>query len=120
MYMYIHTHINKYKFKTKVLKKPREIAEGMMKKTFQDQPFDALLFVMKTPESSFWMKNCIIPLDVVFIKDGIVSKIHHSCPPCTTQFCKIYPGKGDLVMEFPGGTCKQLQIRRGDNVEFMQ
>jgi len=115
--LYIQTHINQYTFKTKVLRSPREIQMGMMGKKF-DEKFDALLFVMKTQESSFWMKNCIIPLDVIFVKNGKISKIHHNCPPCLTDECKTYPGKGDLVIEMLGGTCKKFNITRGKKVAF--
>uniref|UniRef100_A0A6C0B086 DUF192 domain-containing protein n=1 Tax=viral metagenome TaxID=1070528 RepID=A0A6C0B086_9ZZZZ len=118
MYMYIYTHINQATFKTKVLQKPREIAEGMMGKIFHGQPFEALLFVMKKSDSAFWMKNCIVPLDVVFIHDGKVSKIYHNCKPCTKDPCKTYPGTGNLVMELPGGTCKHLGIKNKTNVLF--
>lgn len=118
MYMYLITHIHSTSFVTKVLQRPGEIQEGMMGKTFRGQPFQALLFVMNRPESSFWMKNCIVPLDVVFIHDGKISKIHHSCKPCTTPTCQMYPGKGELVMEFPGGTCKSIGIKQGQKVVF--
>lgn len=115
--MYIQTHINQYTFNTKVLRSSKEIQLGMMGKKFNDN-FDALLFVMNTNESSFWMKNCIVPLDVIFIKNGKINKIYHNCPPCTTDDCKTYPGKGELVMEMPGGTCKMMKIKIGVNVDF--
>lgn len=115
--MYIQTHINQHIFKTKILRSPLEIQMGMMGKKFNGK-FDALLFVMNTHESSFWMKNCIVPLDVIFIKNGKISKIHHNCPPCVTNECKTYPGKGELVIEIPGGTCSSLNIKRGAKVEF--
>ena len=116
--MYIRTHINHHTFVTKVLQTPRQLAEGMMGKRF-DGKFHALLFVMDKPESSFWMSGCIVPLDVIFIQNGIISRIYHSCPPCVPGTkCKTYPGKGELVIEIPGGTCKELHIRRGDQVQF--
>jgi len=113
--MYIQTYINKYNFKTKVLTKPREIMLGMMGKKF-DNKFDALLFVMNTEFSSFWMKNCIVPLDIIFVKDGIIINIHHNCPPCNTEHCKTYFGVGNLILEMPGGTCNKLNIKKGDHV----
>ena len=118
--MYINTHINHHIFKTKLLKTPREIEQGMMGKRFTGL-FDALLFVMDNlniKESSFWMKNCIVPLDIVFIDDRKITKIYHDCKPCVTDECKHYPGKGNLVIELPGGTCKQLNIKKGQIVEF--
>ena len=113
--MYIQTHINHHTFKTKVLTKPREIMLGMMGRKFNGD-FGALLFVMNKPGSVFWMKNCIVPLDVIFIHNGKITKIYHNCPPCSSEQCMSYPGKGELVIEMLGGTCKALNIRRGASV----
>jgi uncharacterized membrane protein (UPF0127 family) len=119
--MYVTAHISNFEFKTKVLKTPNETRLGMMGKRFNGA-FDALLFVMTRAESTFWMKNCIVPLDVVFINKGIITKIHHNCPPCTAtttaKECISYPGVGNLVMELPGGECKRLRIRAGARVRF--
>ena len=117
--MYIQTHINKNIFKTKVLTGKEEIKLGMMGRKFTSQ-FDALLFVMDTPSSSFWMKNCIVSLDVIFIENGKITKIHHNCPPCpqNTNNCEMYEGNGNLVIEMLGGMCKKLNIRKGNIVTF--
>jgi hypothetical protein len=118
--MYIQTHINKHEYKTKVLTKPEDITLGMMGRKFTSQ-FDALLFVMNTQfPSSFWMKNCIVPLDVIFIQNGKITAIHHSCPPCTTLQCPTYAGTGNLVIEMPGGTCKKNGIKKGNLVTFIK
>jgi uncharacterized membrane protein (UPF0127 family) len=118
--MFIQAHINKYIFKTKVLQTANEIKQGMMGKQFTSD-FNALLFVLRNNNNtSFWMKNCIIPLDIIFIDDGKITRIHHNCPPCITDACKGYPGKGNLVLEMPGGTCKALNIKRGAKVEFIK
>lgn len=116
--MYVTARISNINFKTKVLKTPNEIRLGMMGKRF-NSAFDALLFVMNRTESAFWMKNCVVPLDVVFINNGIITKIHHNCPPCRAAAeCVTYPGVGNLVMELPGGECKRLRIRTGTRVSF--
>ncbi len=117
--MYLLANVdNGISMKTKVLTTKNAIAKGMMGRQFTKE-FFALLFVMGKDESSFWMKNCIVPLDVVFIKDSIVTKVHHSCPPCkSTSHCKSYHGVGDLVMELPGGSCKALSIVRGSKITF--
>lgn len=118
--MYVQTHINQHQFKTKVLQSQKEIMKGMMGKQFTGI-FDALLFIMDKLNSAFWMKNCIVPLDIVFIHNGKISKIYHNCPPCITEEkCITYPGKGELVMELPGGTCKTLNIKRGSKVSFFK
>ena len=51
-------------FKVKLCTTPSSITEGMMKKRF-DENFNGMLFIMpESTEQSFWMYNCIIPLDI--------------------------------------------------------
>ena len=122
--MYIHTRINQDIFKTKVLISDKEREKGMMGKTF-NSGFSAALFVMNANNNnnnnirhSFWMAGCIIPLDIIFVKNGKITRIHHSCPPCTSAPCRRYSGVGDYVIEMPGGTCKKMNIKRNTLVEF--
>ena len=130
MHMYIHTRINEDIFKTKVLISDKEREKGMMGKTF-NAGFSAALFVMNKNSHannnnltnhnirhSFWMAGCIIPLDIIFVKNGQITRIHHSCPPCTSAPCRTYSGVGDYVIEMPGGTCKRMNIKRNALVDF--
>ena len=67
--MYIS--INNNKFNCKVVSTPEKIRLGMMGQSFSN--FDGMLFVMpEDTTQSFWMKNCVVPLDIVFIKKNIV------------------------------------------------
>jgi uncharacterized membrane protein (UPF0127 family) len=109
--------INDKIFKVKVRNSPREIERGMMYKTF-DSSFNGMLFVMNSKEHSFWMKNCIIPLDIIFINGDKITKIHHNCPPCEDEPCKAYNGRGNYALELKGGTCKNLGIKTGDIVSL--
>lgn len=125
--MYIHTRINQDIFKTKVLISDKEREKGMMGKTF-NSGVSAALFVMNANNNnnqtnrnirhSFWMAGCIIPLDIIFVKNGKITRIHHSCPPCTSAPCRKYSGVGDYVIEMPGGTCKKMNIKRNALVDF--
>jgi uncharacterized membrane protein (UPF0127 family) len=129
MHMYVHTRINQDIFKTKVLISDKEREKGMMGKTF-NSGFSAALFVMNANNNnnnnpinhnirhSFWMAGCIIPLDIIFVKNGKITGIHHSCPPCTSAPCRKYSGVGDYVIEMPGGTCKKMNIKRNLVVDF--
>jgi len=110
--------INKNIFKVKTLTDKFSQAKGMMGKKF-DNGFDGLLFLMGGESQSFWMKNCIIPLDIIMIKNNKISKIHHNCPPCETEDCDSYVGKGNIVLELNGGTCERLGIKPGDSVEYI-
>ena len=111
--------INDNILKVKVSATPDSISKGMMGKKF-DESFDGMLFFMpNTSEQSFWMYNCIIPLDIIMIDGGEINVIHHSCSPCHNQSqCESYKGYGSEVLELPGGTCKSLDIKKGDRVSF--
>lgn len=110
-------NINDTKFKVKILTSDKEIERGMMGRNF-DKTFNGLLFMMNGPEHCFWMKNCITNLDIIFIKDDEITKIHHDCPPCLDNDCKNYCGIGDMVLEIQGGTCKRKGIEVGDVIEY--
>ena len=110
--------IGEHAFRVKTVRTPRAIARGMMGKTFEDIGADAMVFDMKKDgEHNFYMKNCIVPLDVLFVNDSTITKIHRNCPPCTTGGeCKTYAGRGNTVIEMLGGTCARMGIREGDDV----
>lgn len=110
--------INKNIFKTKVFIDQKSQEIGMMGKTFDDS-FDALLFLLGGDNQSFWMKNCIIPLDIIMIKNNTINKIHHNCPPCDEEPCDKFKGKGNIVLEIQGGYCKKFGIQENDFVQYI-
>jgi hypothetical protein len=105
------------KFKVKTVISKKDTQKGMMKKKF-DSTFNGMLFLMDDGEHCFWMKNCIIPLDIIFINDNVITNIHHNCEICTTDECPNYCGEGNLILEVPAGTCKKIGLKRGDKVKF--
>jgi len=94
----------------------QDIENGMMYKKFNDD-FNGMLFVFNEISShSFWMKNCITSLDIIFIKDLKINKIHSNCPPCREDNCPRYSGVADLILEINGGDCEKYDIKEGDSV----
>jgi len=114
---YVKLNINNKEFTCILAVSETDIVEGMMGKTF-DNTFNGMLFVCKgnglcgEKEQTFWMKNCIIPLDIVFIKNGKISQVYDNCPPCHNNECQIYKGYGEYVLELHGGTCIRLGIEK--------
>ena len=109
-------NINNHKFKVKTVFTPKDTSHGMMGKRFED--FNGMLFLMGDGKHCFWMKNCIINLDIIFIDNNKITKIHHDCKPCKTEDCDNYCGIGDMILEIPGGYCKELDIKEGDIVKI--
>lgn len=110
--------INNNVFNVKALTDKKSQAIGMMGKTF-DSSFDGLLFLMGGKKQCFWMKNCLIPLDIIIIKNNVIVNIHFDCPPCESEDCPSYCGNGNIVLELEGGTCDILNIQPGDSVEYI-
>lgn len=110
--------VGKKSFNVKTLVTPKEQKIGMMKKTF-NHSFDGLLFLMSGDQQCFWMKDCIIPLDIIIIKNNVVVNIHHNCPPCQSDDCPSYCGNGNIVLEIMGGSCEKFGIEAGDTVEYI-
>jgi uncharacterized membrane protein (UPF0127 family) len=104
-------------FDVKTLITPKDTQQGMMGKKFDG--FDGMLFFMKNEPHSFWMKNCVVHLDILFIDNNKIVKIHHNCKPCFDDECDHYQGHGDLVLELPGGTCKKYQINMDDEITLI-
>ena len=69
-----------------------------------------------------WMKNCLISLDVVWIKeDGTVVETQENVPPCSPMRgddCPEYGGNlpARHFVEFPAGTLKRIGLKRGDRL----
>lgn len=108
-------NINDNIFKVKIAKTPKETQRGMMGRDF-DETFNGMLFLMDEGQHCFWMKNCIIPLDIIFIKNNKISKVHNNCKPCKNPECDRYTGNGDMILELKGGTCIKYDITEGDTI----
>jgi uncharacterized membrane protein (UPF0127 family) len=81
------------------------------------QPDSGMLFVNREPRPmSMWMKNTLIPLDMVFFTaDGRIVNIEANAAPETLQ-SRSSKGPVKGVLELPGGTAATLGIRPGDRV----
>ncbi len=71
-----------------------EVAEqqrGLMNRTEMDKDAGMLFVFPKTWSRQFWMKNTLIPLDIIWL-DGAWTVIYVSenTPPCTADPCPAY------------------------------
>ena len=106
-------HVNNQTFHAEYLSTPQETAQGMMGR---EELNGCMVFKMGKGHHSFWMKDCLIPLDIVFVLNNRINRIHPNCPVEDSHRMTLprYTGIGDHVIEFPAGTASNWRI--GDKV----
>ncbi|WP_108814982.1 DUF192 domain-containing protein [Loktanella sp. Alg231-35] len=101
-------------FGIEVADDPQERAQGLM--FVEDMPLlEGMLFVYEEPQFvSFWMKNTLIPLDMLFAgPTGEILSIHENAVP--GDLTPIRGGNGiQMVLEINGGLSARLGITEGD------
>ena len=78
-----------------------------------------MLFIYPAPKPvAFWMKNTVIPLDMIFLdKTGTVKRVHSMAKPYDTS--PIFGGDDILaVLEINGGLAKVLGITEGSEMQY--
>jgi hypothetical protein len=85
----------------------------------QLEPEAGMIFVFEEPSvQRFWMKNTLIPLDMIFIgKDRkIVGVVENAAPETETE--RMVGAPSQYVLEIGGGLAARLGIRAGESVDF--
>jgi hypothetical protein len=83
-----------------------------------------MVFVYPNPQQvSFWMKNTLIPLDMIFVaEDGTVLNVQHAEPQpnASTGELDTYPsdGKAKYVVELPRGFANRTGVEPGTKLVF--
>lgn len=95
---------------------PSERAQGLMHVP-EMAPGRGMLFLYEAPQrATFWMKNTLIPLDMIFLDpSGTITHIHENAIPLDET--TIDGGSGVLaVLEINGGLASQIGIDEGDTL----
>lgn len=78
-----------------------------------------MLFIFPDDEvQSFWMRNTLIPLDMIFINAAgkVVGIVENAAPKTLTARTVGVPGR--YVLEVPGGWSARVGIKAGSSAEF--
>ncbi|HLQ19406.1 MAG TPA: DUF192 domain-containing protein [Tabrizicola sp.] len=103
----------KESFSVEVADEPDERSRGLMFRPSMS-PAAGMLFVYEAPRRvSFWMKNTLIPLDMVFADaTGTVTRVHQEAVP--GDLTPIDGGEGvQFVLEINAGLAAKLGIVPG-------
>jgi len=107
-----------HQFTVELATTPDQMEQGLMFR--QSLAADAgMLFDYRAPAmASMWMKNTLIPLDMLFVDErGRIINIHERAVPGSLEpIPAAAPARA--VIELNGGTAARLGIRPGDRVLF--
>lgn len=102
-----------------------EIARGLMYRTSLAKDSGMIFLFRPSRSVNFWMANCLISLDMLFVKDGKIVKIFENVPPCKekdTRKCPTYPSGAGIevteVVEVNAGYAKAHGLKEGDSISF--
>lgn len=111
-------------FTVEVADSPQERSIGLSNRQSLTQNA-GMLFVFENPGiQAFWMKNTLIPLDMIFVHDDQIVTIHRNVPvqaPETpdTQLPRYAPtGPVNFVLEINAGLSDTYGFTEGDTVEI--
>ncbi|PJC82720.1 hypothetical protein CO006_02210 [Candidatus Roizmanbacteria bacterium CG_4_8_14_3_um_filter_35_14] len=109
-----------YCFNVELAKTAEEMKNGLMFRENMDSDRGMLFIFEKEGEYPFWMKNTLIPLDIIWInKDKEVVFISENAQPCEEgkPCLSVNPDKdAEYVLEVNGGTAEKIGLKVGDKI----
>lgn len=115
----------KHTFDIEIADTPEKRALGLMNRTKLAENSGMLFIFGDEGVHGFWMKDTLIPLDLIHINNGEVVEIIENLSPCDTNkeeftICPSYPAstRSKYSLEINAGTVEKLGIKVGDKVEI--
>lgn len=107
----------RHSFNIEMADTPEKLYHGLMGRTHLDAQAGMLFntnIIARDVDIAFWMKDTLIPLDILFIDEtGEIFSIHKNAQPYDTT--PIYPPKRPrAVLEINGGQADKYGIEVGD------
>jgi len=108
-------------FSVEIADNVQEREQGLMFRESLSED-SGMLFVFEKEEIyPFWMKNTLIPLDIIWINSsGEVVFIEENAQPCKSEICESYSPETDAlyVLELNGGKSEEINLEIGNFVVF--
>jgi len=98
-------------FEIELARSPAEQSKGLMFRESLSQNHGMLFIFDEESPKTFWMKNTLIPLDMIFL-DGnmMVVEIKANILPCKADPCPTYPSEkpAKYVLELNAGSAEKI------------
>jgi len=96
-------------------------AQGLMYRDRLAEDHGMLFFFPESGEYPFWMKNTLIPLDMIWIDDQRrIAHVSSNVPPCKADPCPNYPpnARAKYVLELAAGVAAKHHLANGQELRF--
>jgi uncharacterized membrane protein (UPF0127 family) len=96
-----------------------ERQHGLMERTTLAADHGMLFVFASSAPQAFWMKNTLIPLDILYFDDARkLVAMQLDVPPCKADPCPIYPSRAAAryVLELAAGTSRRIGAKLGDQL----
>ncbi len=100
---------------------PEEIGQGLMYRPHLAEESGMLFLFRQERVPSFWMKDTMIPLDLLFLDgQGVILEISENAQPCAVEPCPQYiPANAAwAVLEVNAGFAARHRLAAGDTLTF--
>lgn len=110
-------------YRVEVARTAEEMAQGLMfRESLADRTGMLFLFPRDDDSHHFWMKNTLIPLDIIWLDaTGKVLYISANTPPCKADPCPTYGPDFAIanVLEVAGGMAEKEKVTVGSTIRLM-
>ena len=115
--IFVKTKFSNTQFVVELAKTPEQRQKGLMGRSSLKAQ-SGMLFLYESPRHvSFWMKNTLIGLDVIFLSsNGKILKIYHNAKPESLEIMSAGENVA-AVLEINGNLAKTIKLEIGDCVK---
>lgn len=106
-------------YRLEVARTPEETAQGLMYRESLPERTGMLFLFRDAATHKFWMKNTMIPLDIIWLDHtGRVVYVSANTPPCRVDPCPSYGPEGPVaaVLEIAGGLAEKEKVTVGSSI----
>jgi len=116
---FVTIYIQDKPFMTEIADTPEKHSRGLMFRRKIRDDYGMLFIFPDEDIRSFWMKNTLIALDIIYLnRERQIVDMYLAVPPCCADPCPSYTAKfpAQYVLEIKGGMAKKLKLEIGDKI----
>jgi uncharacterized membrane protein (UPF0127 family) len=110
-----------HRFSVEIAATPAQRAHGLMDRTSMPADHGMLFVFPQAQPLTFWMKDTLIPLDMLFFDEAHrLVTLQANVPPCKADPCPVYASTAPAryVLELNAGAAAKLDLHTGDVITF--